>query len=97
MMKHDRVRLRRLSYVCYALAGIFAACACLPVKVLVDGVLLMVAPEMLERRVGGDMAGPAGLLLALLSGMSIVAGWTIAVLVFMAGRRLAARANRAED
>ena len=89
-VNQDEEHLRLLSIFHYVLAGIQALMACIPLIHLVVGSVLLVAG--LASREGGPPV-VVGLLFMLVAAAIIVLGWTMAVLVFLAGRFLAARTH----
>lgn len=86
-MKHDLEHLKILSIFHYVVAGLIALFACIPGVHFVMGLLMAT---------GGfeDAPGEArvfGVLFMVLAGLFILAGWALAVAVFLTGRFLAGR------
>ncbi len=88
MKREDEDQLRLLSIFHYVVAGFAALFSCLPIFHIVIGLMLVFAPGKLD---GGNSAPPAifGWLFACVGAALVLAGWSFAVLVFLAGRFLA--------
>lgn len=86
-MNQDVEHLRLLAIFHYVVGGLMAFCACIPILHVVLGLVLLFAPQHLDH---GHEAPPAfiGLLFVVLGGLFILIGWTMAILVILAGRRL---------
>ena len=79
--------LQVLSVFCYIVAGIAVVCTCLPLTVLVRGIVTIFVRK-------GDMDCVVGFFVAALSMPLVAAGLAIAFLVFKGGRSLARKAKR---
>ena len=88
----DAEHLRQLSIFHYVLAAMTAFFACIPIIHLALGIA-MVLGRLDE---GGKNPPPAfvGWLFVAVGGFMILAGWTLAVLLFLSGRNLARRRRR---
>jgi hypothetical protein len=86
----DNEHLKLLSIFHYVKGGITALFACIPIIHVVFGLVLIVAPRLFGH--GSDQP-PAfiGWLFVILGFFIIFLGWTVAVLVLIAGRCLARR------
>ena len=82
--------LRLLSIFYYVKGGISALFACIPIIHLVIGLFLILAPEKCGH---GNQQPPAfiGWFFVTFASVFILVGWTLAVLVLMAGRFIAHR------
>jgi hypothetical protein len=90
----DDEHLRLPSVFHYVLSGITAIFACFPLLHVGLGLALHFSPETFAGK--GSPPPPAiGLLFACLGGVFVLLGWTLATLMFLAGRALAARRRRA--
>jgi hypothetical protein len=86
----DDEHLRLLSIFHYVKGGITALFACIPIIHVVFGLVLIVAPRLFGH---GNDQPPAflGWLFVILGFFIIFLGWTVAVLVLIAGRCIARR------
>jgi hypothetical protein len=86
----DNEHLKLLSIFHYVKGGITALFACIPIIHVVFGLVLIVAPRLFGH--GSDQP-PAflGWLFVILGIFIILVGWTVAVLVLIAGRCIARR------
>src|SRR5580658_9252753 len=86
----DNEHLRLLALFHYIVAGIAALFACFPIIHLVLGLVLILAPQKLA---SANQQPPAlvGWILVAMASCFILAGWTVAILILLAGRRLAHR------
>jgi hypothetical protein len=86
----DNEHLKLLSIFHYVKGGITALFACIPIIQVVFGLVLIVAPRLFGH--GSDQP-PAflGWLFVILGFFIIFLGWTVAVLVLIAGRCIARR------
>jgi hypothetical protein len=86
----DCEHLKLLSMFHYIVSGLTALFACFPIIHLVIGLILIFAPHTLG---SGKQQPPAfiGWFFAILASCIILAGWTLAVLILMAGRCIAHR------
>jgi len=86
-MNQDLEHLRLLTIFHYVVAGMIALFACIPFIHFFIGLALATGA------IGGKDpgAGAIGLIFAFFGGIFILAGWTLAALVFFSGRNLAAR------
>ncbi len=89
-MNDDVQHLRYLSIGHYICAAITALFACFPLIHLTIGLIFLLNPPAME---GGEQfpAQAFGLLFALIGGAFVLSGWTVAALIFVAGRSIAAR------
>ncbi|MCG6962482.1 MAG: hypothetical protein LJE95_04365 [Acidobacteria bacterium] len=89
-MSTDQEQLQLLSIFHYVVGGLMALVACIPFIHFFIGLALTAGwfekPEP-------DVA-PIGIVLMLIAGLFIVCGWTLAVLMIVAGRFLAKRQHR---
>jgi hypothetical protein len=84
----DLEHLRLLAIFHYVVAGMQALFACLPLIHLTVGIAMLTVPK----RMGSDGAeGMVGWMFVVMATVFILAGWTIALCTFFAGRALAAR------
>ena len=92
---NDEEHLRLLSICHYVSGGLTAFFACLPLLHVAFGLFLAFSPETFSK---GDVKNqpPAwlGIVVAVAGGLFVLAGWTLAVLKFIAGRCLARRRRR---
>jgi hypothetical protein len=89
-MSQDEQHLNLLSLFHYIFGAMIALFACFPLIHVAVGIL------MLSGMLDGEDAPPRalGLLLVLLPAVFIFAGWVLAALVIVAGRKLRRRASR---
>ncbi len=93
-MNQDLEHLRLLSIFHYVVGALAALFACFPIIHLVIGLLLLFNPSMKEGEMHGDMHGDmerarfVGAFFVAFAGFFILAGWTVAVCVCIAGRNL---------
>ena len=90
-MDQDLEHLRLLSIFHYVVAGLTALFACFPIFHLAFGLVMFFAPGSLE---SNNHPPPGelrfiGLFFAAFAGTFILAGWTLAVFILLAGRNLA--------
>jgi hypothetical protein len=95
-MNQDLEHLRLLSIFHYVVAGLTALFACFPVIHLTVGLVMLFAPGSFENGQHGSPNDPAvlrlvGLLFTIAATTFILAGWSLAVCVFLAGRFLSRR------
>jgi hypothetical protein len=86
-MNKDLEHLKLLTIFHYVLAGMMALFSCFPLIYLILGVAMIsgVLPDSQgETKI-------AGMFFVLFAGIFILIGWTMAILVFIAGRNLARR------
>lgn len=93
-MNEDEQHLRLLSIFHYVVGAMIAIFACVPILHLVIGVLLLVAPQVLDgphpqQRMPPEMTIFMGLMFTVIPAILIVFGWCFAVCVIVAGRSLA--------
>lgn len=86
-MERDLEHLELLTIFHYVVAGMVALFACIPFIHFFIGLALATGA------MGGDDGGAAvvGVVMALFAAFFILAGWTMAALVFISGRNLATR------
>ena len=93
-MDQDEQHLQILSILHYLLAAVIALFACFPVLHLIIGIIFLAAPEAFE---GPNGFGPPpmlfGLLFTIVPAAIILAGWTLAICVFLGGRFIARRTH----
>ena len=89
-MSTDQEQLQLLSIFHYVVGGLMALVACIPFIHFFIGLAL--AAGWLDKP-EPDVA-PVGIILMLIAGLFIVCGWTLAVLMIVAGRFLAKRRHR---
>jgi len=92
-MNQDLEHLRLLSIFHYVVAGLTALFACFPVFHLIFGLVMLLAPGVFENHQHGPPHDPAilrlmGAIFAFVAAMIILAGWSLAVCIFLAGRFL---------
>ena len=93
-MNDDERHLRLLSIFHYVLGGLMSLFACFPVFHLVFGIVLLVAPHVLdgprpEQQMPQQMATFVGVMFTVLPLVMIVLGWSFAVCLLLAGKFLA--------
>jgi hypothetical protein len=90
LVDQDQDHLRLLTIAHYAYAGILALFACFPIIHLTIGLALLTHPGAIG---AGKTPAPAfvGLLFAIIGGLFVLIGWTLAICTFFAGRFLARR------
>jgi hypothetical protein len=86
----DEEHLRLLSIFHYVVAGITALFGCFPIFHLVFGLLFLFAPGLFDEKGGGPPA-LFGLFFVVIALFIMAMFWTLAVVIFMTGRFLAAR------
>ena len=91
---NDLEHLRLLSIFHYVSAALTAFLACLPLLHVGFGLLLAFSPDTFSSTSGDRPPAWLGLFVAVLGGAFVLAGWTLAILKFIAGRSLAARRRR---
>jgi len=90
-MNDDHEHLNLLAIFHYVVAGMTALIACIPIIHLLMGIFLLIAPAVAGSsapRQGQGSLVFLGLLFVIIPGLFIAAGWTLALFVFLAGRRL---------
>jgi len=94
-MNEDVEHLRLLSIFHYVVAGIGALFACFPCIHLAIGLMLAVAPGAIEHGTRGNPEIPQfiGAIMAGIAGVMILAGWTLALCVFLSARFLAVQSH----
>ncbi len=87
-MNQNLEHLRLLSIFHYVVGGLTALFACFPIFHVVFGIIMIAAPEVF-----GNEAPPAfmGWMMAIMGGVFMLVGWTLAVLILYAGRCLGKR------
>lgn len=89
----DEEALKLLSTFHYVLGGIIGLIACIPFIHVIIGLVFVFAPE--NTQVSGDMPPEAfGWMFVAIGSFCILMGWTFAILVILAGRKLARRKGR---
>ena len=86
----DNEHLKLLSIFHYVVGGIAAFFACIPILHLVIGLFFILAPEKFGH---GSNQPPAfiGWFFVVFASIFILAGWTLAILILLAGRFIARR------
>ena len=87
----DDEHLRLLSIFHYVLGGVTAFFACFPLIHLGLGLLMLFSPQAFGSGKGGPPPTAVGLLFAVFGGAAVLLGWTLAILMFVAGRALSRR------
>ncbi len=90
-MNDDNEHLNLLAVFHYVVAGMTALIACFPIIHLLMGIFLLIAPAVAGAHAPHQGQGSmflVGLLFVIIPGFFIAAGWTLALFVFLAGRRL---------
>ncbi|MCW5961539.1 MAG: hypothetical protein KIS76_15355 [Pyrinomonadaceae bacterium] len=91
-MNKDLEHLRLLSIFYYIVSGIIALFACIPFIHLFMGIFFLAnAPEMRAAQKPGEPDFPVeifGAMFVIIPAIIILLGWTLAVLTFIAGRKL---------
>jgi hypothetical protein len=88
----DEEHLRHLALGHSVVAGITALFSCMPLIHVAVGIGMLVAPDsMFKDSKGGHPPPFMGLLFAVMGGAFVVAGWSIAGMIFYAGRCIRAR------
>jgi hypothetical protein len=95
-MNQDQEHLRLLSIFHYVVGGLTALFACFPVIHLTVGLVMLFAPGSFENGQHGSPNDPSalrfmGLFFTIFAGGFILAGWSFATCVFLAGRFLSRR------
>jgi hypothetical protein len=95
-MNQDLEHLRLLSIFHYVVAGLTALFACFPVFHLTFGLVMLFAPGVLENHHHGQPNDPAvlrlvGAVVTSVAAFVILAGWSMAVCILLAGRYLRQR------
>jgi hypothetical protein len=91
-MDKDEEHLKLLSIFHYVLGGIMALFACFPIIHLTIGIVMLVAPEVFQEGRGPEPPMMLlGLMFTIIPGLIILAGWSLAVCVFLSGRWLSLR------
>src|SRR6185369_18092886 len=85
-MNDDEQHLRWLSIGNYVASGMVALFACIPIIHVTIGIALILNPPK-----GDPDAWIPGLVLALVGGAFMLAGWSLAAAILTAGRSIAAR------
>jgi hypothetical protein len=93
-MNDDEQHLRLLSIFHYVVGALIAFFACVPIIHLVIGILLLVAPQVLEgphprQQMPPGMPVFMGVMFTVIPAILIVFGWCFAACVIVAGRSLA--------
>jgi hypothetical protein len=88
----DEEHLRHLVLGHKIVSGITALFSCMPLIHVAVGIGMLVAPDsMFHDSKGGHPPAFMGILFAVMGGAFVLAGWTIAGLIFTAGRCIQAR------
>lgn len=88
LIPQDQEHLRLLSIFHYVAAGLAALFACLPVIHLGVGIAMLTHPQTFAGDHGSPPPPFAGWFFVIFGAVFIAAGWTLAVLLFVAGRFL---------
>jgi hypothetical protein len=93
VMNQDENQLNLLALFHYIVAGMVALFSCMFIIHLVIGIVTIVAPEKMASQ-NGTMPPPFfGWMFALIGGIAVLTGWTLAVCLIIAGRFLKKRRN----
>jgi hypothetical protein len=92
-MNQDLEHLRLLSIFHYVVAGLAALVFCFPMIHLAVGLMLLLAPPKMHppQPDGAEMMQVMGIFFVVFASAIILAGWTLATCIFVAGRNLARR------
>lgn len=89
-MSQDDEHLRLLSVFHYVVAALAAVAACFPIFHLILGAMIIISPDSLANN--GELPPPwFGWIFVAIAGVMILMGWSLAILIFTAGRSLARR------
>ena len=93
---NDDEHLRLLSIFHYVSGGLTAFFACIPLLHVAIGLVLAFSPETFTQGEVKNQPPPAwfGVFFAVVGAFFVLAGWTLAILKFIAGRCLARRRRR---
>jgi hypothetical protein len=89
LVNRDDEHLNLLSILHYVLAGISALFSCFPIIHVAMGILFVVAPP--SSKGGGPPPQAFGWIFIIIGSSIILFGWTLAALIFFAGRSLSQR------
>lgn len=90
----DDEQLRLLSIFHYVVGGMAALFGCIPIFHLAMGILFLTQPGLMKGPPGGNSPPPAdfiGWMFVVLGSVFILSGWTLAILLVVAGRCIAQR------
>jgi hypothetical protein len=88
----DEEHLKLLQTGHLVLAALTAAFSCIPLVHVVVGISILVAPDSMFGESHGKGPLPFfGLMFAIMGGVFVLGGWTLAALIFTAGRAIARR------
>lgn len=88
MTNQDEDHLKLLSIFHYVVAGLAAVAALFPILHLVIGLAMLLAPNKFNGH-PDPMTRFIGVMLVVFAVLFMLAGWTLAVLIYLAGRFLA--------
>jgi hypothetical protein len=91
-MNDDREHLRLLAIFHYVVGALIALCACIPIIHLLIGIgVVSGAIDFDHRRPGGPDVQVFGWIFIAVAAVFILAGWSLAIAIFIAGRLLQRR------
>ncbi len=82
--------LRLLSIFHYVVGAIVGLFSCLPILHMVIGIAFIVSPESMNGP-GGPIPEMFGWMFALMGGLFVLAGWSVAICILLAGRFISHR------
>jgi len=86
-LEEDKRNVRLLGIFHYVMGGLTALFACIPFIHLFIGIAVL-TKGLAENPSGGPSPALVGWIFILIAGLLILAGWTLAVLMIIAGRKL---------
>jgi hypothetical protein len=84
----DEEHLRMLSTAHLAVSAIMALCACIPILHLTMGLVMVFSPETMKDKSGHGPPPFFGWFFVAFAAVFILAGWTLAGLIFASGRAI---------
>ncbi|MAS92110.1 MAG: hypothetical protein CMO55_02845 [Verrucomicrobiales bacterium] len=88
----DAEHLKMLSTFHYVLGGLIGLFACIPLIHVTIGLIFVFTPESMEAN--GEMPPAFGWMFVAIGSFCVLMGWTFAILVITAGKKLARRQSR---
>ena len=92
-LEEDKRNIRLLAIFHYVMGGLTALFACFPFIHLFIGIAVL-TKGLTNNPSGGPSPALVGWIFILVAGLLILVGWTLAVLMILAGRRLSRFRNR---